>query len=281
MLKLRAESFYRVTSGLITLRSRVRELMRLEAEEHPNGGVTLRPTVDPASIDYMQDEATELLENLRTLGTQTTFISAQRLLDAVSGSDGFFWSQVILLSEEIDGRLKDELSLVKAFVLEPAKAQFYDPSSPLFGASVAEKFPSLSYEIDEAGKCLAFDRSTASVFHSVRCLEAGIGALSRCLGIPDPTKGADRTWGRLLGAMKTAMDSRWPPNNLDREGPDARLFERAYAALAAMMNPYRNETMHLAAKYTEEEARHIFDVVKGFMIAVASRCDENGEPKLS
>ena len=51
------------------------------------------------------------------------------------------------------------------------------------------------------------------------------------------------------------------------------------ATFAAMQNPYRNATMHLDQKYTEEEAKHVFEIVKGFMTKLASRCDENGDPK--
>jgi hypothetical protein len=47
-----------------------------------------------------------------------------------------------------------------------------------------------------------------------------------------------------------------------------------------MQNPYRNATMHLDQKYTEEEAKHIFEIVKGSMRKLASRCDENGDPKV-
>jgi len=32
-----------------------------------------------------------------------------------------------------------------------------------------------------------------------------------------------------------------------------------------MQNPWRNATMHLDQKFTDEEARHIFEIVKGFM----------------
>ncbi len=45
-----------------------------------------------------------------------------------------------------------------------------------------------------------------------------------------------------------------------------------------MMNPYRNATMHLDQKYTNEEAGHIFEVVNGFMRKVALRMDEDGKP---
>ena len=37
--------------------------------------------------------------------------------------------------------------------------------------------------------------------------------------------------------------------------------------------------MHPANKYTDYEAEHIFTAVKGLMMRLASRCDENGDPK--
>jgi hypothetical protein len=60
---------------------------------------------------------------------------------------------------------------------------------------------------------------------------------------------------------------------------DGKFFEEAYAALAAMRNPWRNATMHVDQKYSEEEARHLHEVIRGFMNWVAMRCDENGDPK--
>jgi HEPN domain-containing protein len=157
-------------------------------------------------------------------------------------------------------------------------AKLYEPKEPCFGQQVTDKFGSVIYEIDEAAKCLALGRSTASAFHSIRSLEAAIRAISRCLGISDPTKAADRSWFKLLNVIKSEIDRRWPTSS-NRLSGDGKFFEEAYGALAAMQNPYRNATMHLDQKYTEEEAKHIFEIVKGFMRKLASRCDENGDPK--
>lgn len=175
-------------------------------------------------------------------------------------------------------RARDQLQ--SRLLLEvPMRARdLYTQPIPLFGEGVTLKFPTAAYDVEEAGKCLALDRSTASAFHSIRCLEAGIRAMARCLGIPDPTKGSDRGWFKLLGAIQKELDRRWPPSA--RLSGDGRFFEEAHAALAAMQNPWRNATMHLDQKYTDEEARHVFEVVKGFMTKLASRCDENGDPKV-
>ena len=178
---------------------------------------------------------------------------------------------------DLESRLRDDMELVIMLGIEAHNAKYYAPDSPLFGDEVASAFPCVAYEIAEAAKCLALDRSTASAFHSIRCLEAGIRAMARCLAIADPVKGADRSWMKLLGAIKVEIDKRWAPN-LIQTGGDAELFANAYAALAGMQNPWRNATMHLDQIYTSKDAQHIFEIVGGFMRKLASRMDENGLP---
>jgi len=121
------------------------------------------------------------------------------------------------------------------------------------------------------------ERSTASAFHSIRALEAAIRAIARCLGIHDPTRAQDRSWGNVLKSVKTEYERRWPTTGGRMTG-DGRFFEEAHGLLAAIQNPYRNATMHLDQKYTVEESRHMFEVVGGFMRKLASRMDENGHP---
>ena len=175
--------------------------------------------------------------------------------------------------------LPDELSSRLMMVVAYRDSHLFSGSVPLFGAEVGRRFSSIAYDIDEAGKCLALERSTASAFHSIRVLEAAIRALSRCLHIPDPTKANERSWFKALIALKAAIDAKWPTSS-DRLYGDSRIFEEIHASLAAIQNPWRNATMHLDQKYTQEEAREIFDVVRGLMRRVASRCDDEGNPKL-
>jgi hypothetical protein len=60
---------------------------------------------------------------------------------------------------------------------------------------------------------------------------------------------------------------------------DGELFDGLYVSLDAVKNPWRNSTMHIDNKYTDDEAEHVFAAAKGFMKKLASRMDENGEPK--
>lgn len=202
----------------------------------------------------------------------------ERIKEHITGGDAVSAATVRPMIAELYNRMRDDLEGMLFLQVADAKADFYRQPSPLFGANVQAKFPSVIDEIAEAGMCYALDRPTASAFHSIRCLEAGIRALSRCLGIPDPTKGSDRSWAKMLNKIEKELDCRWP-TSANRINGDGRFFEEAYAVLSAMQNPYRNATMHLDQKYTPDEARHIFEVVKGFMIKLSDRMDENGEPK--
>jgi hypothetical protein len=112
----------------------------------------------------------------------------------------------------------------------------------------------------------------------MRTLEIGIKALATCLGIPDPVKPAERNWAIILKSILDAIATKWPKAS-DKMKGDGRLFEELYASLDAVKNPWRNSTMHVETKFTDDEAEHILIAVKGFMKRLASRMDEKGEPK--
>jgi hypothetical protein len=180
--------------------------------------------------------------------------------------------------DELQDRIKDELEDRFVLCLDSAEAGLYAPDAgALIGEQVVSQFPSLVYEIEESAKCGALGRDTASAFHAIRCLEAAIRAISKCLKIPDPTKGADRSWHNLLKNIDDAIQAKWP-HAKDKFQGDGKLFEEFHAALHAMQNPYRNATMHLDAKYSPSEAEVIRIVVKGLLAKVAARMNEDGLP---
>jgi hypothetical protein len=174
-----------------------------------------------------------------------------------------------------------ELGATHFLALGGASSRYFAPADQLFGAEFQAKFISSIFELDEAGKCLALSRPTASVFHLMRLMEYGLRAVAQCLSIPDPIKPSGRNWGGILGAIKTDIDahSGQSPTKIWALPTDKEIFENAYASLDAVRVAWRNPTMHVENKYTDDEAEHIFVAVKGFMMKLASRCDENGEPK--
>ena len=176
--------------------------------------------------------------------------------------------------------MTNELRSRLFFGINSSHARYYEHQEPLFGQKVADKFSSLATsEIDEAGKCSALRRYTACVFHMMRVMETGIRAVAKCLGVPDPVKEADRNWGKMLGSIKVEIDKR----NKNPHGwtvkDDKVFFEDAYTSLDAVKNAWRNPTMHVEKTYGEEQASNIFEATREFMMKLADRCDENGEPK--
>jgi hypothetical protein len=169
--------------------------------------------------------------------------------------------------------------MVTLLALATQERNLFDPTFPLFGEEFAAKFKTQGiFELDEAAKCLALGRPTAAVFHLMRIMELGIRVLALCLGVPDPVKPADRSWAIFLKRIWGAIELKWPTTS-DRMTGDGAFFESLYASLDAAKNPWRNGTMHIENKFTDAEAANMFAAVKGFMMKLASRCDEDGEPK--
>lgn len=179
--------------------------------------------------------------------------------------------------DEILNRVKHEIGINLFLLLSSESQKYYDPQEP-FGKDVSIKFSSLIYDIDEAHKSYALERNTASVYHSVRCLEGGIRALYRCMGIAEPTKGCQKNWHFILDEIEKAIKVKWP-SATDKMLDDYIVISGFHAALSAMKDPYRNPTMHLDSKYDSEDALYYLQMIKGFMCRVAKRMDEQGLPK--
>jgi hypothetical protein len=217
-----------------------------------------------------------LSEHIDTLGARITSLAVQ---DArtILGQPTATWGTARTQLNEISNTLKRELSLQTLLVLEAKEQSYFTPKEPHFGMEVASKFQAAAFEVDEAAKCLALGRSTASTFHLMRVLEIGIRAVARSLQIPNPTKPAEKNWAIILKAVWVGIEAKWP-TAAHRMTGDGQIFEALYASLDAVKNPWRNATMHVENKYTNGEAEHVFMAVRGFMKKLASRMDENGLP---
>ncbi|MFN3819173.1 hypothetical protein [Blastomonas sp.] len=230
----------------------------------------------PDTVGHIEHQLDELRTELVSLDFKIALISLSRakaqIADPAITPQGFGH-----IMRELHGRIMDEIESSYLLTLSQAEVALFEPKSPLWGDKVAQGFPSIQDDITEAGKCLGLGRYTASAFHSLRCLEAGILALSRCLCLPDPTKGAERSWSKILGSIDAERKKRWLAKDL--LAGDGREFDELYGALAGMQNPWRNATMHLDQFYTEEQASNVFNVVKSFMRRLAERMDEDGKPE--
>lgn len=230
--------------------------------------------------DIHRSNSLELLNNLRpeleALEADSALDILDTLVDRIEAGTLTYATYAECVHQML-GRLFGQLKRRHLYVLRLGQSAYFE-NAQLFGGEVSYAFPCLDYDIREAAKCFALERWTASAFHSIRCLEGGIGAVSRCLGIPDPIKGSDRNWSQIQRLISAKLEEKWPDASA-KMSADYKHFEKLRGALAAFQNPYRNECMHLEGKYDEEEARHIIEMVRGIMQQIAARCDENGNPK--
>jgi hypothetical protein len=197
-----------------------------------------------------------------------------RVLDSIDTSNP---ADVSIRLEDLMLNISSDMRSSIFLMLPSDVRSLYEQAEPHYGREVEVGFPSLLYDIDEAGKCLALERSTAATFHSIRCLEAGFTAIWRYLGVPDPITGYERNWSNRVNRVAEKIEEKWPKKS-GRMSDEAKFFDKIIGTFHGMQNPYRNNTMHFDEKYTVEEAEEIFLLVKGIMKRVASRMDENGQP---
>lgn len=220
-----------------------------------------------AAFAYLENECAEM-ELASSLAT------VRRIMHELD-RDGCRYGEVWRHGGELRGRLIDDLENRLFLSFSIREAELYQ--SPRKGwEAVVERFPGATSDIEEASKCLALGRYTAAVFHLMRVMEIGLQAVRRCLSIPEPVKPAEKNWGVALRNVKDELAQRKTAGWASPD--DASLFDEVYVSLDAVRNAWRNATMHVENKYTEEEAEHISGAVRAFMRKIAGRMDEQGLP---
>lgn len=250
-------------------------------------GTSIDIWVTPDSYSDLKRHTASLLEACADIGMPITIAAVSEFSDELNRAEqnegyfGFRGDSYLRIKARIQASMTCfgyESAQKITLILPHDMAKYFDPTSPLFGSGVSSQFPSAAYEIEEAAKCLAVGRSTAAVFHLMRVMEVGIYAVARCLGIPDPVKGSDKNWGKILRKIQDARLSKNNAPNGWADPTNAAYFDASHATLDAVRNAWRNTTMHVENKYTTEEAENIFVAVRGFMMSLASRMDEQGLP---
>lgn len=172
---------------------------------------------------------------------------------------------------ELMRRLQDEIDSLTLVQIPGDLVQYYRKEA-LFGEQVWADFSEANYDIEEAGNCIATDRSTAAVFHLMRVLEVALRAIAAKLQIPDPIKEADRNWGKMLEGIRRKIDANAKSGNpmWSLGQPERDFYENVYSDLSAVRTAWRNPVMHVEGIYEPDRAMHILNVVKGFMQHLAA-----------
>jgi hypothetical protein len=244
------------------------------------GAIPERSQMHPDSVltidEIPREHAGHLFKVLTDLKLPVSAAAAERLVDLFK-SDRAKLTHVEDGIRSIQSRMRDELKSRAFLAVRSDNVSFFEEPKHLLGQDVWTKYRSAHYDIEEAGKCFALARYTASVFHLMRVVELAVNATRVCLGIPDSAKPSEKAWGKILGAIRTEKDKRNGAKSW-KSPADADFFDGAYVLLDAVKEAWRDPTMHIESKYTEDEARRVFVAMNSFMSKLASRVDETGQP---
>lgn len=235
----------------------------------------------PSSVELISNHVSAFRDEAEKLGARLSVVAANRFMEAINREPCTITvQQAVITLDDIESRFADYLTEVRMFVLYQQESSLFEPADVLIEIDgFAAAFPSAAFEVEEAAKCVALGRYTAAVFHAMRMLEVGIRSLAKRLNIPDPTKPAEKNWGVILKCIKEKIDELWPGRS-NLSSSEGAAFEKLYASLDAVRNPWRNATMHVETIYAPHEALHIIRCSAYFMRQLSELCDESGLPPL-
>ena len=167
----------------------------------------------------------------------------------------------------------DEVSRRRFYYIDPALDGYYREAHEALSDRALERFVSASRDVEEASKCLALGRYTASVFHLMRITEKGMDALAETLGI----FGEYQTWDPKIRKMvKVLVDEL--RKGYDNMSPAIKgrldFFKQATERLTAVQHALRNETMHSRSHYGREDAIDIYRATLRFIETLAEKLEE-------
>jgi len=157
---------------------------------------------------------------------------------------------------------QDLISLSDTIIAELESRSFYYVTSQMvpfyeinqFDKSVVDEFPDAIDDMEEAGKCYALGRHTASVFHLIRVAEHGLNKISGDYGFHRV-----ESWGQFLTNLRE-----YALKNKTREKEIMVL----HAKIGAMKAAWRDDTMHVVRHYSAEQSEEIWQAIRHFMTEI-------------
>lgn len=210
------------------------------------------PPLDGMALKRLEHCIARCAANAWSMRLDSLAASAERvhvlLEDRAAGST----DELALRREVADfaGRVKSEFR-EELFLQVPSDARdLVDFDQPPFGHEVELAIPKAIDDIDEAAKCLALERATASVFHLMRVMEFALEAAVVALRIPY----TDHAWDRVIAQISDAA----------HRHPD-RSWVGVVTRLYLVKRSWLNDRMQPRYAYTQPQAQEVYRSVRSFV----------------
>jgi hypothetical protein len=178
--------------------------------------------------------------------------------------------KVVHYFDEIERAIMFEVEDELFLHVPKEKAKYYESLEPLFGLAIKDKFPKASFDISEAGSCLALNRSTACVFHLMRVAEHGLRVLARRLGVKVKKKPIDYAeWEEILTQINAKVDDISKKPRGQKKTEMQEFYRGAWGEFTAFKDVWRNNVMHAHRSYDEHQALSVYLHVRDFMQRLA------------
>lgn len=168
-----------------------------------------------------------------------------RMLERLEGKyGGYDAARLNADFNELHWRLQDEMGKILVMRIPKDRQEFYD--NPLKGwERIVERFPKALSDVEEAHKCMALDRYSAAVFHSVQIVEAGLIELGTFIQVNDPLSG----WTSVAQRLKKIIETNYQDLSAF-EKANRPFLEQLQGTVEALKNAWRNKISHAHGKLT-------------------------------
>lgn len=278
MLRFKGETFQQIAHllGILKGTHTGHDLAKKLIAEVPVSGMSkseVEERIDEfpkAAVDIFKGQFDEWEAALKEAQLEMSLHSFSRLR-SLCAREKISFSHLDQLADELALRIEEELSHFALWQITREEARFLEPDP--FGAEITSRFRSARDDIEEAGRCLAFGRGTAVVFHLMRVTEVGLRALGASLEDPTLDPKRNPTWetilGRCDGELKKPLKERRPTWRADEN-----FYSTATANLRAVKDSWRNPTLHIERRYSPEEAAEVWNAVRAFIGHLAKKLSD-------
>jgi hypothetical protein len=211
----------------------------------------------------------KFLEQLDELGLQVTSRAAKQLRHLYRELEQEEYDAVLTKEQartlaqimtDIRMTLEAELEGFYVYTVTPKRidtTKLMSDISFLFAPNTYARLPEIArFDLDEAGKCIAFERPTAAAFHLMRAAEAVLRAFFKT----HIETSSESMWGPMVKVLRTSLDS-----------PD-------YGALLNNLDnirlSFRNPTQHPQKIYDIQEAQDLWGLCVDVINRMARDFDE-------
>jgi hypothetical protein len=234
----------------------------------------------PAQEALLSDAEMELLVRLffrvekhcKEIGLRVTAeIAAEINSDFSKVESNLPWALVGIRVAELRRCFTAEIRRTKCYMILTGREELYtDDPLAFLTERVLRRFPSVGFDIVEAGKCFATERFTAAVSHLMKVAEYSYVSFVRYSKL-DPSM--EKNWNKGLNDIHDRIRNKLDPYNHISD-LDEQYFVGLEGYLRTVKTAWRNPASHIPIVFVENQARTMFEVVKTLMDSASERLSE-------